>query len=783
MTGRLVRARAVAAEARLTVRDHPRHLVLFALALGLVSGAWAPWLLVPIALVAVILAGHPGVALAAVVAVIGGGLGAEARCEAIRTGTLPARVGAPLRARMTLLEPLRERASGQLVARVAPSDGPARGEPLLLRLRSRALVTGLRVDPGDVLDVRGRLQRLDRWDVVQRRRGALAAVEVQALRETGRVRGGLAGALDGLRRRAEAGLRRSMPLEQAALLEGMVLGREDGIDPSVREAFQASGLAHLLAVSGTNVMLLSLLVLGAAGVVGVPLRLRLLVALVLVGVYVPLTGAGPSIQRAGVMGAAGLVAALAGRPASRWYALGLAAVATLALNPYAAADAGWQLSFAAVAGLLVLGTPLRQALERRRLPRPLAEAGALTVAATLATAPLLALHFERLSLVSLPANLLVAPVVAPVMWLGMLATAVAQLGPALAAPFCVLAAPLVGFVGWVASASAELPGAVVAVRLPGALGALAGYALLGVGWCVLRAAGQEAVRRGWSAPRGLVGAGGVTAAVLVLGPSALRKGVVEPRPGETVVSFLDVGQGDATLVQRDGAAVLFDTGPPEGQVVRRLRAVGLRRLDALVLTHAELDHEGTALPILEAFRPRLIVDGGAGWPSPVQRALPVAAAAVGARVVRAFAGDVLRLGRLRLAVLWPPRAIAESPPEGTPNDRALVTQVSSGSFDVLLTADAESDVTGALELPPVEALKVAHHGSEDEGLAAELELLRPQVAAIEVGRHNTYGHPTPSTLATLRRAVGHVYRTDRDGTVRLHAGAAGMSVERLGAAP
>ena len=120
------------------------------------------------------------------------------------------------------------------------------------------------------------------------------------------------------------------------------------------------------------------------------------------------------------MGVAGLVAALAGRPARRWYALLLAAAVTLALNPRAAEEPGWQLSFAAVAALLVGAAPLSAALERR-MPEPVADAAAITIAATLGTAPLMALHFEQVSLAALPANLLAAPAIAPVMWLGVLA--------------------------------------------------------------------------------------------------------------------------------------------------------------------------------------------------------------------------------------------------------------------------------------------------------------------------------------------------------------------------
>src|SRR5215216_5217453 len=129
----------------------------------------------------------------------------------------------------------------------------------------------------------------------------------------------------------------------------------------------------LLAVSGQNVMLLCLLVLAVGAATGLPLRSRLVAAVLLVALYVPLAGGGPSIQRAGVMGIAGLVAALAGRPASRWYALGLAAAVTLALNPLAVLEPGWQLSFAAVVALLAMAPALRGLLARR-LPRPVADA-------------------------------------------------------------------------------------------------------------------------------------------------------------------------------------------------------------------------------------------------------------------------------------------------------------------------------------------------------------------------------------------------------------------------
>jgi competence protein ComEC len=182
-----------------------------------------------------------------------------------------------------------------------------------------------------------------------------------------------------------------------------------------------------------------------------------------------------------------------------------------------------------------------------------------------------------------------------------------------------------------------------------------------------------------------------------------------------------------------------------------------------------------ALPVIAAYRPRMVLDGGAGWPTAVQRGLPSALARADGRAVAARAGQVLRIGSLKVRVLWPPAPAPGWRPDGNPNDRAVVAHVQDGTFDLLMPADAESNVTAGLDLPRVEALKVAHHGSADEGLAAMLERTAPHVAAILVGR-NSYGHPAPSTLGALH-AVPHLIRTDRDGTVRLRVADGRMQLE------
>jgi competence protein ComEC len=252
------------------------------------------------------------------------------------------------------------------------------------------------------------------------------------------------------------------------------------------------------------------------------------------------------------------------------------------------------------------------------------------------------------------------------------------------------------------------------------------------------------------------------AALLVMAPLL---GSPEP-PGALTVRFLDVGQGDATLVQHpDGTAVLFDGGPPEGGVARLLRRAGVDRLAAVVATHASRDHHGGLADVLAAHRVGVLLDGGDGTRDRAFRAVLADARRRGVRVVPALAPMTLRVGALQLRVLSPPPRSPGPAPED-PNPRAVVALVGAGAFDLLLSADAESEALLPLDLPDVEAMKVPHHGSADPGLPAVLERLRPQVAAVEVGP-NTYGHPAPSTLRALKRAGVTTYRTDRDGTVTL----------------
>lgn len=779
---------------------HGAHLVVGAAAVGL--GLCGVSVATPLAVAAGIgiagaVLGAARIATLVTLALTVAALVGTARLEAIDGPGTRLREGQRIEGRAQLRTAPRPGPFGAS-AEVRIETGPAHDARLLARFPRDARLAP-RVRPGVEVAIAGAFRRVepadDGFDFAAhlRRRGVAGELEVERVRFTGARRGGLAGALDAIRMRADAALVAGLAPMAAGLARGMVLGTDDTVPATTRDDFRDSGLAHLLAASGQNVLLLTALAAPLLALAGVGYAARIPLLLALIALYVPLAGGGPSIQRAGVMGAAALLALALARPASRWYALGLAACATLALNPRSCGEPGWQLSFAAVMGILVLAPGIRRSLGA--LPRVAAEGVALTVAATVATAPLLAHHFGTVPLAGLGANMAALPLIVPIMWLGMLRAAVGQALPPVtngpiepadgsaAGPLAESASavndllgaaltPLLAGLERVAVLFADAPGGQLTLPLGHPLAVVLAYVAIAVVAVAARRASRRLDTHVSTAVAYLrrlpltrqIGLAVVAAALIAL---VLARGLSPAGPPATLtMTFLDVGQGDATLIQHpDGSTVLFDGGPPEAGTARLLRRAGVRRLSAVVMTHASRDHHGGLAEVVERFPVELLLDGGDGTRDRDFRSVVAGAVAHGARRVVAAAPLTLHAGALRIDVLSP-RPRPPGPPPEDPNPRAVVAIVSCDGFDLLLSGDAESEALLPLPLRDVDAVKVPHHGSSDPGLPAVLERLRPEVASIPVGE-NSYGHPAPSTLTALRDAEVPTWRTDRNGSVRL----------------
>ena len=455
------------------------HLVPLAISAGVAASVAVRASLVPaVALAAGAVLLRPPFALALLLAA-GGWLWGTERLHVLDRSTLASRIGTAERALVETEEPARTTRYAVRVRALVRRWGRLRvHEPVLLELPlGRAPPQGTRLQVIGVLRApsdfdRGRL----------RLHGVHTVLRASFVRVVGR-RGSLPDRLHAwLAHRSVPGLTG----ERRAVLEGVVLGEDQGLSPQLRARFRASGLYHLLAVSGGNV----LVVAGGTSVLALAVGLSRLVAeslaLLAIAGYVLAVGPQPSVLRAGIAGALGCLAWLSGRERDRWHALLLAAAALLAWNPYTLLDPGFQLSFAAVLAIFRLAPPIRRSLEGYPLPPRTREPIALSAACGLATAPISWLHFRQIPLATIPANVAAAPVVAPMLALALLAAVLPALGPVLAQANGMLAAYLAGC----ARVFGGLPGAQVTSGAGAA--ALAAVALLGGAYAWSRGERAEA---------------------------------------------------------------------------------------------------------------------------------------------------------------------------------------------------------------------------------------------------------------------------------------------------
>jgi competence protein ComEC len=560
---------------------------------------------------------------------------------------------------------------------------------------------------------------------------------------------------------------------KAALAGALALGDRSGLSEADQEAFRALGLAHLLAVSGLHVALVGGLGFAAArralllspGAMGRdPRRAAWVAAWSAAALYGLLAGWGVPVRRALVFGVAIGAGFAMRRPVSRGAPVALAAWAILAVEPGALFEPGAQLSFAAAAALQFARRPGDAPL-RGRLGG-LREGLGVSALALAATAPLAAWHFGRAAPLGLVTNLLAVPLTAAVLLPGSLLAAALAFVPGESAAVAWLLEAL-------GTGSEALLGALrgVAARLPpeasrspaGGAGIACSVA------CALLAVRARSLR--------------ARVVWVLVGAAAL--GAFEPTgfvPARPRVVALDVGQGDAAFVQGSAGTILVDAGSPgrgRDVVLPALRAAGIRRVDLVVLTHADLDHRGGLLEVLGGVRvDRLWVPRGAA----TDRALaPVlaAASAAGVRVAERGAGDLpLRIGELRVTPLWPaPCAAAPTGggcTGGRRNDRSLVVRVDAPSGRVLFPGDLEAGGERALLESGAdlraEVLLLPHHGSRSSSSASFIRAVAPEVALASAPCLGRFEMPAPEVRARVREIDARLHWTGRSGAVLVRLG-------------
>ena len=573
-------------------------------------------------------------------------------------------------------------------------------------------------------------------------------------------------------------LERSVQLfgASAGVLDALLLARREGLGFDLTESFARAGVAHLLAISGFHVGVVATVLF----LLTLPLPVRaarrpLYTAVGVLG-YLALIGFPTAATRAGLFLMALACARATGRPVLTQAVMSGALLVLLWVRPELLFSVGLQLSFAGVLGLSISRGPIERALSDLPIPRGLLSPIATGLAASLWTAPLVGWHFGTVSWIGVLLSVILTPWVALIIvgGLGALALSVVSspAGAALAGPTDWATQALVRTVAWVS----DFPWVALEVSRPSLVAVMMG-ALLGA-----------RLSRGASATVRVLLVVALGASLPGLIPTLRDTGV---RAGIELVA-LDVGKGDAIAIRTPrGRWMLVDTGgrtarwdAGRDRIVPYLKARGVRSLDLLLLSHADLDHTGGAASVIRALRPRQIVDPGVPVPSDPYRALLATARERGIPWVVGRAGQAFEVDGVRLVVLSP----GWVDPTAGVNDQSLVLLVDFGRFEALLTGDVSAAIEEGLALPEhdrVEMLKVGHHGSRTSSGGAFLERLRPELAVISVGARNRYGHPDPGVLGRLVASGAYILRTDRDGDVRIRAEASGaweVSVERGDAA-
>lgn len=581
--------------------------------------------------------------------------------------------------------------------------------------------------------------------------------------------------IDEMRRKLLACMEEAMSKQDAAALFAMLFGGYAGIRPELLEAFTATGIVHILSVSGSHITMLS----ASLECLGRILRLRRLATIGMiitaVVIYALFSGCVPPVIRSAAMGILTFAAMALDREKDARRILALIALAMLAAEPELLYDLSFQLSFAATAGLLYLAPIFRSSL--RRFPEWVGANLAITLSAQLAVLPFLAWYFHTVSLSALLANLVAVPLIEFMVIGGLTACVIGIAAPLFQKILLVLCSLSMGLVYNITKLIASIPGGSLYLPSGGIIAGSLYYVVLFLSfWCFIYR--KETCRRKirqYGKCAIVVFLCGISAFLFFLGSAK-----------EVRVHFIDVGQGEAMLlITPHDKAVLIDTGgilSGTGDfdvgarvVVPYLYHYGIRDLEYLILTHAHDDHAGGASAVRRKIPVRHIIVGREDRRE-YARVFKTSLNQSG-ELIPAYTGQTFRVDGVALEIV---RA-AESDRKGSGNEVSNVIRISYGSHSFLITGDLDAAGERAVLESGTDiqstVLKVAHHGSKTSSTEDFIAAAKPAYAVISVGADNRFGHPAGSVVQRLAQHNVRVLRTDLSGAIVFRSNGEKLKIE------
>jgi competence protein ComEC len=562
-------------------------------------------------------------------------------------------------------------------------------------------------------------------------------------------------------------INKSLPTDQAGLLNGMLIGYKAGLSKEVQGNFSDSGLSHIMAVSGMNVAFIVMPLVFLFKKFYIKQKIANSIIIVLLILFVFIAGFSPSVVRAVIMGIVILIGQMIRRESDVITSMSLAAIILLIYNPYTFFDIGFQLSFAATFSLVLFYKNIKGMLNFKYIPGFLADLLAVTLAAQIGVYPLIIYYFNKISVISVISNIIVVPMVEAITIIGFIMAAVGQVNIVFSQLIGYINCSFLTFILFISKNIINLPFAVIKVTTPSG-GLVFSYYIVVLYFLWLKPKYKLKVRKKYYA------------AVLFVIAVIIIIRIATPKSLEVV--FIDVGQGDSELIRTaSGKTVLIDGGGynsttnPDSNIgdttiIPFLLDYGVSKLDIVIATHGHEDHIQGLRPVLQSFNVgRLVLPD---WPDETEfNSLLDITKARRIPLSKCEAGDNIKLDdKTSLKVLYPVKGTEEVISDL--NEHSLVAKLIYKKISVLFTGDLDESVENVLIKGKADikadVLKVPHHGSVYSTHQSFLDVVRPSAAVISVGK-NTFGHPSPVVLDRLKSFGVKVFRTDQSGAIILRS--------------